>query len=381
SFNLAQALAFIEVTPASFLLTINAIFREASRQLKVTGHLRDAHGTMIDLTSTTKRTNYTSSDLTVCNFGAIDGRVFAGSHGGPCTITITNSGFAVQATGTVLAYFVPMPLSLVSIPGFANNVDVSGNFAYVAAGVAGLQVVNVTDRRAPRIVGSLDTPGNANDVRVVGNRAYIADGPAGLQIIDVTDPTRPQWLGTLDTPGDASGVTVANNLVFIADGLSGLQIIDASNPAAPQQLGSFGTSGPAQGVAVAGNLAVVANGSAGIQVIDVADPLHPAILGSQVTGNYAHAVVISGDFAFVAEFAGLVNVDLSDPRHPVVRASVSSTWGGYLWHDVAVMGRFAFGAEAWFDNTVPIIDVSAPANPGQVGTLFFIYYRDDHGTG
>src|SRR5262249_48011593 len=121
--------------------------------------------------------------------------------------------------------------------------------------------------------------------------------------------------------------------------------------------------------------------SAGIQVIDVADPLHPAILGSQVTGNYAHAVVISGNFAFVAEFAGLVNVDLSDPRHPVVRASIPSTTGGYLWHDVAVMGRFAFGAQAWFDNDVPIMDVSAPANPGQVGTLYFIHYRDDHGTG
>src|SRR5262249_44956648 len=53
----------------------------------------------------------------------------------------------------------------------------------------------------------------------------------------------------------------------------------------------------------------------------------------------------------------------------------------YLWHDVAVMGRFAFGAQAWFDNTVPIMDVSDPVNPGQVGTLYFIHYRDDHGTG
>ena len=41
-----------------------------------------------------------------------------------------------------------MALSFVTIPGFANNVDVSGNFAYVAAGAAGLQVVNVANRAA-----------------------------------------------------------------------------------------------------------------------------------------------------------------------------------------------------------------------------------------
>src|SRR5262249_34513660 len=128
-------------------------------------------------------------------------------------------------------------------------------------------------------------------------------------------------------------------------------------------------------------LAVVANGFAGIQVIDVTDPLHPVILGSSLTGNDAYAVVINGDFAFVAVSAGLVSVDLSDPRHPVVRAVIADTGGGYLWHDVAVLGRFAFGAEAWFDNTVPIMDVSAPANPGQVGTLLFGDPRDDHGTG
>jgi hypothetical protein len=378
SVNLARALQSIEVTPSAFVLTVNTILGQAFRQLKVTGHLIDGK-TTVDLTSTAKGTHYTSSDLTVCNFGVSDGRVFAGRDG-TCTITVTNSGFSASATGTVRT-FAPIPLSFISIPGFANKVDVRGNFAYVAAGVAGLQVVDVTDRRAPLLVASLDTAGNANDVQVVENRAYIADGPAGLQIIDITDPTHPQLLGTFATPGNASDVAVAGNRAFVADGSSGVQIIDVSNPTAPQGLGSVTTSGPAKGVAVAGNLAVVANGFAGIQVIDVADPTRPTILGSQSTGGDARDVVISGNFAFVADFSrSFTSVDLSDPRNPVVRASTPSSTGGLL-QDVALIGQFAFGADVFFVNGVPIMNVSDPTNPVPVAVLDFSNFRDDSGIG
>ena len=92
----------------------------------------------------------------MCNFGAQSGRVFAGNDGS-CIITVSNSGFSVDVPGTVRT-FVPMPLAFVPIPGFANNVDVSGDFAYVAAGSAGLQVVDVSDRENPTIVGSFSSP-------------------------------------------------------------------------------------------------------------------------------------------------------------------------------------------------------------------------------
>lgn len=153
---LAKALASLTVTPSTFLLSVNSLTSEASQQLKVTGLLIDGK-TTIDLASATKGTNYASSDLTICNFGAPDGNVFAGNTG-VCTITITNNGFTATATGTV-AGFSPTPLSFVTIPGFANSVAVNGNYAYVAAGSAGLQVVNVTNRSNPLIAASLVSVG------------------------------------------------------------------------------------------------------------------------------------------------------------------------------------------------------------------------------
>jgi len=374
SFNLAQALRSIRVSPAQVSLIVNTIIGVASQQLTVTGTLTD--GNTINLTSRSRGTNYNSSNLNVANFGAVDGLVFAGNDG-TATITVSNSGFTATAQVTVSS-FAPVALSFVSIPGFANNVDVSGNFAYVAAGSAGLQVVDVTDRRAPHIVGALDTPGNANDVRVVGNRAYIADGLAGLRIIDVTNPVTPTLLGALDTPGEANDLVVVGNLVYLADGPAGLQIIDVSDPLAPQLVGTFDTPGTARGVDVSGNIAVIADGNA-IRTVDVSNPASPVGRGSLATTD-ARDLTVEGSIAYLADFTGSLRiVDFSVPATPRLLASTSQSLGGILM-DVAKVREFVFGADVFFVNGVPIVNISDPANPVVRARLDFPA-RDDNGMG
>ena len=44
---------------------------------------------------------------------------------------------------------------------------------------------------APTLKGNYDTSGNAWGVQVVGNYAYVADGFSGLQIIDISNPSTP----------------------------------------------------------------------------------------------------------------------------------------------------------------------------------------------
>ena len=379
SLNLAQALSRLEVTPATFVLTVNSIIGEASVQLLVTGHLTDQ--ATIDLTSTLRGTNYTSSDLNICNFGSPDGRVFAASNGA-CTIRVTNSGFSAEPQGTVNT-FTPTALSFVSIPGFANNVDVSGNFAYVAAGSTGLQVVNISNRTVPVVVAALDTPGNANDVRVVGNLAFIADGASGLQIIDITNPLAPTIVGALDTAGDAWDVVVRDNKAYVADGAAGLRIIDVSVPTAPRLLGSVDPPGTQKGVDVdpTRQIAVLASGAFGINVVDVSNPSNPTLAGSVSTFGDARDVALKGSFALVADFSSsFTAVDVSVPQNPVVSRSTPSSTGGLL-QDVTVAGDFGLGADVFFVNGVPIIDIVDPANPIPRAILNFGGFRDDDGQG
>ena len=46
-------------------------------------------------------------------------------------------------------------------------------------------------------VGGYDTSGYALGVAVAGNYAYVADGDAGLQVIDVSNPANPRAGGRL----------------------------------------------------------------------------------------------------------------------------------------------------------------------------------------
>jgi hypothetical protein len=60
-------------------------------------------------------------------------------------------------------------------------------------------------------------------VAVSGNFAYVANGYAGLNVIDVSDPANPQWVGGYFTTGFAYSVVVSGDLAYVADGPAGLQ--------------------------------------------------------------------------------------------------------------------------------------------------------------
>jgi hypothetical protein len=263
SYDLKKATATSVVRPGAFTLTTNALSPNASQQLSWQVTLIDGK-TTLDLTAD-PRTNYSSNNLAVCNFGGGKGLVFAGGAGN-CAITITNNNLTATAVGAVQS-FAPTALSYQAIPGFANNVKPSGNYAYVAAGAAGLQVVDVSDRTKPAIVASLALAANANDLRIVGNTLYMAAG-SGLLMIDIANPLAPRLVGSLNTPDAVWDVVVRDNLAYIAAGTAGLWSANVANPASPALVGSLPiVGGTAKGVDIEGIHAVVAAGGAGVRLI------------------------------------------------------------------------------------------------------------------
>ncbi|GEP42064.1 carboxypeptidase regulatory-like domain-containing protein [Brevifollis gellanilyticus] len=376
--NFAAALDSLQVTPSAMVLTVNSILGEASQQLSVVGRFKD--GSTLDLTPTSRGTNYVSSNLFVANFGSPDGRVFAGDDG-TAVLTVTSNGFSKTVNVTVQS-FAPVARSFVDIPGFANAVAVQGSYAYVAAGASGLQVVDVSDPRNPVIVGSLDTPGNANDVRVSGNLAYVADGTAGLRVISIAKPTAPVSIGSVDTPGEAWDLVLVGTRVYLADGSEGLKVIDASVPSVPSIIGSLIVNGTAKGVDVSGTTVALAVGYGGLLVVDVANPAQPVLVGTAAYSSAdARDVALSGTYAFVADTSlSLMPVNLANRAAPVVGTPPSISTGGRL-ECVVMDGRFAIGADINFVNGVPITDVSTPATPVPKAILDFGQYRDDDGHG
>jgi hypothetical protein len=280
---------------------------------------------------------------------------------------------------------LPKLLGSYDTPSSALDVCVSGNMAYVADYISGLQIIDISNPAAPIWRSSYDTPGRAEGVYVSGSTAYVADWDGGLQIIDISNPDAPMLLGSYDTPGGtlddyiagsknpplptqppwcgALDVYVSDNTAYVADGYGGIQIIDVSNPAAPTFLGSYDTPGEALSVYVSGNTAYVADFDSGLQIIDVSNPAAPTFLGSCDTPGYAWAVNVSGTTAYVADqFRGLQIIDVSNPTAPALLGSYDTIGKSF---GIFISGSTAYMADGYGD--FQIIDVSNPTMPVLLG--------------
>ena len=79
--------------------------------------------------------------------------------------------------------------------------------------------------QAPEEVGFYDTDDYAYSVYVSDSLVYVADGLDGLRIIDVSNPSAPVEVGFYDTGDKAAGVYVSGSTAYVADGGDGLYII------------------------------------------------------------------------------------------------------------------------------------------------------------
>jgi len=118
-------------------------------------------------------------------------------------------------------------------PGDAEAIiiDESESLAFMACGTAGLQILNYADTSNIFIAGSYDSAGYAKDLQLSGNLVYLSAELGGLQIIDVSDHTAPKLLGAIQTKF-ALGLDMDANYIYLADEDEGILVI--SIPSIPE---------------------------------------------------------------------------------------------------------------------------------------------------
>jgi len=266
--------------------------------------------------------------------------------------------------------FSEIPMGELFTPGNAKAITVSGDYAYIADGYSGLQIVDISGAVLGSsgdelsIVGTYDTDGYARDVVVIGNYAYVADG--ALQIIDVSNPVNPIKVGEYTTvdgvrvqtglydyetnyTGFVAEVAIVddNRIAVMASGKDirsqnttinpdgsvgggslgeaeavGFHLLDISNPSSPVQVSSYdtdtdGDNWGASGIAVDFPYVYMLYGEDGLVILDITDTT-PVRLSHYNTVGKAEAIAIEGNYAYIADGdAGLHVVDISDPTAPI----------------------------------------------------------------
>ena len=189
-------------------------------------------------------------------------------------------------------------------PGFSCcpidlGVAVNGNYVYMADLQGQLLILDASNPTAPTQVGLYTLPGYAHDIVIQGQYAYVADGE-GLRVVDLSNPVAPSETGFYAASGPAINVALAGHRAYLSTEEKGLWIVDVSDPSAPVDVGFYSrpsTFGYVMSAAVAGNYAYVAASGAGLRVVDISNPGLPKETGFYLTPDSAQAAAVGGDFA------------------------------------------------------------------------------------
>jgi len=263
----------------------------------------------------------------------------------------------------------------------ACDVAIVGDIAYVATGVSGLKVMDISDVEDPRIIGSF-----GGYVRLIDIAGDMLISQPGILMISIADPENPELLGTIEDrdPYVFSEISVSGDYAFIPevekdpevnylDG--GFRVYNISDPEAPGEVGFYHT-GPTKVIRIVGNIAFVVGGSYldgneyvgdDLFIYSINDLENLELIASHGIEGGIEDVVISGDIAYVTSPGrGLLILDISDPENPqeigmmdalgFVRESIVVDEYLYIaWSD----GEYQYDDEFG----VKIISVSDPENP------------------
>jgi len=264
----------------------------------------------------------------------------------------------------------------------AYAVHVAGNYAYVSA--LGLFVVDISNPGQPSLVGAYTYDLQLHyiqDVDVVGNYAYVAAGGDGLRVVDISNPTHPLEVGVYNVSEKdfVAEVQVVGQYAYLymaysEEGMYGFLVIDISDPTHPREVGVYSPHpdpGWTGSLDVAGEYAYLADMYYGLRVVDISDPRYPLEVGFYDSGwEDLYDVAVVGEYVYVTLSDGSLRVlDVSDPTNPYEVKVYQMPDEPY---EIQVAGEYAYVNEYWDEHALHMFDISDPINPYEVGT-----YSDD----
>lgn len=263
--------------------------------------------------------------------------------------------------------------------GSANlKLDFAGVRSGLVYGISSnaLTVWNIEQLTDVREVSHVDLPGDTRSAMAgpsAEGRVYILlreNSPGAtstLQVYDLRDPAHPALENEMSAPG--GDMKLAGNYLYIAE--QGLQIYSLANPALPESVGEYAPeTGFLQLEAPGGHYVYLRNVD-GARIIDVSNPRAP-VIAATVPQQNANDIEIDGNRLSISVFnAGVVQVvDISDPAHPVVLSKSNAIPGGI--NGIQISGNHAFVVDTLSTNTnapttLRIYDISSGV-PQELGT-------------
>jgi hypothetical protein len=347
-----------------------------------------------------------------------------GHVGGATGVVAVDGDLAVLAVGrglVVLDLSTDTPRTLGRLADLgADTVALAliGRRAYAVTALPELVIVDLADAVAPRVRGRLAMRDVPVAMTATGSLALVAAGNAGLAVVDTVDPDQPRTLVRVLGPPEAGAfsVAVAAGYAYVGQNRQ-LAKLDLADPGSPRMVARTARGTSPQAVAVVGPVVAAGDINSGyidlydrtdlssrdrvavdgkvrylaalgsglvaggywrdqsyggaVWQVDLKDPAAPRlVVGTERKAALAATpynivgLAVGRDRAYFTDpRAGLLVMDLSTPGRPSHLAGLP---GLGVPSDVAVTGHFALAVDPF--NGLMVVDLAAPGGPAIIAT-------------
>jgi hypothetical protein len=179
----------------------------------------------------------------------------------------------------VTSPYVITPTANYNEGGWPSDIDIQGNYAYIADLEEGLEIVNITMLSNMSEVGQYDAPFRSlSSVTVEGDYAYVTSFN-GFEIINVTDVTNPVKVGGFDN-GRGLGIDIVGSYAFVCEFERGVGIYDITDVTNPTEYARIDEFTVIEDISVSGDAVYVAAGEEGAMKVDISTLSSPILMGT-----------------------------------------------------------------------------------------------------
>ncbi len=264
----------------------------------------------------------------------------------------------------------------INLPGSPLDIDIEGNYAYVAMGNGGLAIVDMSDPFSPVTTTVFDPAYNVSVITVVGEYVYVGNNGTVFAILDVSNPYEVKELSSV-TVQDAiiKEVLVQGAYAYLGGGVSDIYVMDISDPTDPELVATYAGSGTAEDIAIRGRYLYILTTALGLSVIDASDVQNMNSIGVVDFGFAAAArkIFVSGNHVFITRpgNSDISVVSVADPTNPVDLGDYANPGTP---EDIVVAGRYLYIADTNAAQSLQIIDLGT--DRGDIGAYTIISETD-----
>lgn len=252
-------------------------------------------------------------------------------------------GATELASADISDPYNPKILSKVPLEGVGYDIELKGDYAFVASRMGGIHVFDIKNPSSIRYITTYDSLEQATGIAINGNILICCNRTVGVEVVDISNPEKPEFTGKIKIR-EAQGAKCRGNYAYIGEHYKkAMTILDISNTSTPKVVKSVAVPGNAWGVAIKGDYAYVAHGHGGhgVSVIDIKNPENAKLITSyniplvnETRSPDCWEVQISGNYLFFAN--GYDGVYVFDISHPEELKLLTSYLDVSYAHDLAI---------------------------------------------